>query len=82
VRIQSADKLDQWKTQRRECNPLEHQVQIPKTGIQKSRRNPAKDRTTPWMNYSVLEVYKLGPRMELSRDELHSYDDGNYSKGV
>jgi hypothetical protein len=35
------------------------------------------------MNYRILEVYKLGPRMELSRgDESHSYDDGNYSKGV
>jgi hypothetical protein len=35
------------------------------------------------MNYSILEAYKLGPRMESSRgDELHSYDNGNYSKRV
>jgi hypothetical protein len=35
------------------------------------------------MDYSILEVHKLGPRMELSRrNELHSYDDGDNSKGI
>jgi len=41
------------------------------------------NRTTPQTDYSVLEAHKLGPRMELSRrDELHSYDDGDNSKGI
>jgi hypothetical protein len=35
------------------------------------------------MNYSVLEAYKLGPRIESSkRNESHSYDNGNYPQGI
>jgi hypothetical protein len=66
-----------------ECDPPKHQVQIHKTGIQKSRGYLMENRTTPQTDYSVLEAHKLGPRMELSRrDELHSYDDGDNSKGI
>jgi hypothetical protein len=51
--------------------------------IQKSRGNLTKDRTTPQTSYSIPKVHKLGPRMELSRrDEPHSYDDENNSKGI
>jgi hypothetical protein len=35
------------------------------------------------MSYSILKVHKFGPGMESSRrDEMHSYDDGNHSKGI
>ena len=42
-----------------------------------------KNRAAPQMNYSILEMHKLSPRMESSRgDESHSYDDGNHSKRI
>jgi hypothetical protein len=35
------------------------------------------------VDYSIPKAYKSSPGMELSiGDELHSYNNGNYSKGI